>query len=524
MATVSSIRTKEEFDAALKATQKSDTERMKQLYQAALAAGLTVTTKVSNWGDCRIAVANGKGIFGNYITETPNYEDPVHSVYEYEDYIVVDEQGNTASASDILGAAFDDCVGETGTSAIEGVVERLEGLEPGADIAAEVQNFGDPKAKYGDYTAPDISDGKVMRKIFDRAVAKGIDVLYDGSEVTDCRVETKGNLSLFGRFYEDPHTSETDSSGYKLTVNGAEYDSTELAGNRSNYGPKRDDAGADEYEVKQADERYKDGCTDAYHFLANIRLSDATEAEIKEYAAKVQKKLGAIAGEGDAETQPETPAPPKSVGNTSGTVDVNGKRIDVTKLKEHLAMIDTAAKTKTLEMEDSNGDAGCSYSIQQRQKNKIVISALMNGTPTRGLSAEYITSNADIVKSVIADATKNGIRLKSIPGIIWDITPAAVPQPTPAQRQPAPAPAPASTPQPQQLVAVGCLRHRKDRKLAGLLLSDGKQSRMFNLAQSKELAKQGKIKNVILVAPTGMKPYLKGNGVSLDALETRYID
>jgi hypothetical protein len=77
-------------------------------------------------------------------------------------------------------------------------------------------------------------------------------------------------------------------------------------------------------------------------------------------------------------------------------------------------------------------------------------------------------------------------------------------------------PAKPHIPIPTQIFAVGRFLDQ-NKKLAGLMLSDGSQQRQYSLAQCIALAKDSKIKNIKAMTRNG-KTFLAGNGISLESL------
>lgn len=61
-------------------------------------------------------------------------------------------------------------------------------------------------------------------------------------------------------------------------------------------------------------------------------------------------------------------------------------------------------------------------------------------------------------------------------------------------------------------------------QICGFVISNGKQMKMLNLAQTKELCRQKKIKNlVIVINENNNKEFLRGNGIKIDNLPVKQI-
>lgn len=74
-----------------------------------------------------------------------------------------------------------------------------------------------------------------------------------------------------------------------------------------------------------------------------------------------------------------------------------------------------------------------------------------------------------------------------------------------------------------KLVAVGRVANQQG-KICGFAISDGRQTRLFNIAQTKDLCRQKKIRNIVIVLNSaGTQEFLRGNGIRLDNLPVKQI-
>lgn len=74
-----------------------------------------------------------------------------------------------------------------------------------------------------------------------------------------------------------------------------------------------------------------------------------------------------------------------------------------------------------------------------------------------------------------------------------------------------------------KLMAVGRIANQQG-KICGFAISDGRQTKLFNISQTKELCRQKKIRNVVIVLnSSGTQEFLRGNGIRIDNLPVKQM-